>query len=122
MVEPSRLLDLSLTAVLELAEPYEHQKRSAVYFLISHDEVVYVGQSGDVECRLLMPRERKIDFDRVYILDCPADARLAVERHYILKFQPRHNRQQFRTPRARGDCADCAARKWSHYIDQIRSG
>lgn len=55
-----------------------------IYFLIKNNEVVYVGQSLDVERRIGQHRTgRKIDFDLVFIIACLPSELNQLEARYI---------------------------------------
>ncbi|MPY70858.1 MAG: helix-turn-helix domain-containing protein [Alphaproteobacteria bacterium] len=65
---------------------------SAVYFLCSAEEVVYVGKSTEVYERISNhAREGKRRFSRVFMLSCAPRDLDYLERRYIAKFQPRYN-------------------------------
>lgn len=65
---------------------------SGVYFLCDGDEVVYVGQSTFVICRIAehMREGRKI-FDSVFVLPCEKDQLLKTEEHWIIVLRPKYN-------------------------------
>ena len=63
---------------------------AGVYFLIRDGVVVYVGQSINVFQRLDEHRKKK-QFDRFYVLPCPAERLREVEMHYIKTFAPELN-------------------------------
>lgn len=62
-----------------------------VYFLIEGDEIVYVGQSVNINQRLLGHFPNK-EFSRVAILPVPPDRLEDVEREYINHLAPRYNK------------------------------
>jgi hypothetical protein len=64
---------------------------SFVYFLCVGDEVVYVGQTGDLQARLYGHNNR-FAFDAVYVLGVPQVERLAIEYYWIGKLRPKYNR------------------------------
>lgn len=68
-----------------------------VYFLLSGDSIVYVGQTVDFDARLARHRiaSRKV-FDRYAIIECAQRDLNVIEQHYIRKFQPLYNRTRGR--------------------------
>lgn len=61
-----------------------------VYFLFLNEQIVYVGQSGNVPIRVQQHTDK--EFNRVFYLTVPPDADiLAIEKHFILKFRPKYN-------------------------------
>jgi Bacteriophage lambda integrase, Arm DNA-binding domain/GIY-YIG catalytic domain len=65
---------------------------SGVYFLISKSQIMYVGKSADVEFRLGQHRaRRKIEFDSVFIIACPASEMARLEARYIRTLKPPFN-------------------------------
>lgn len=66
---------------------------SGVYFLINHDEIVYVGESRNVYARLdnhVLSEDKK--FDRFYVIHCPGTFRKRLESLYIQRFTPIYNK------------------------------
>lgn len=63
---------------------------SGVYFLIEDDEIVYVGQSGNVIARLQTHLLTK-KFNKIAILPCEEKERATIEAKYIHLFQPKLN-------------------------------
>lgn len=61
-----------------------------VYFLLSGDEIIYVGQSRNVYARVHDHR-RTVQFDRWAFIACDNDQLLELEKHYIDVFQPKLN-------------------------------
>jgi hypothetical protein len=60
-----------------------------IYFLISKGQILYVGKSTDVEFRLGQHRaRRKIEFDSVFIIECPATELARLEARYIRTLRP----------------------------------
>lgn len=62
---------------------------SGVYFLIKDGVVVYVGQSSNVEKRVLCHVDK--DFDRWRVIGCNDSKRLEYERRLIKYFKPKFN-------------------------------
>lgn len=79
---------LSRKAVIERSKPID--KISGVYFLIQDDEIVYVGQSKDVDSRILAHSADKV-FTRSYVLKAREEDLLWLEGMYIQKFRPKYN-------------------------------
>lgn len=81
--------DASVTDIMQMKKPI-HPKICGVYFLISHDLIVYVGQSKDVFHRLDWHKYRKV-FDSYSIIECLPRQLEMLELHFIVKFDPRDN-------------------------------
>lgn len=63
-----------------------------VYFLIKHQEVVYVGQSINVLSRLSRHRrDGLIDFDSFNVIPCHETELDELEQSYILAMMPLYN-------------------------------
>jgi hypothetical protein len=62
----------------------------AVYFLMSGDEIVYVGQTTNLYARIGSHREAKI-WDRILFLSVPRENLDATERYWIATLQPKYN-------------------------------
>lgn len=90
--------------ILEHSAPIE-TAASGVYFLISGDEIVYVGQSRNVHARIASHMTTKT-FDRVAVLRVAPDQLDFVESVYILALKPRLNGQP---PRNLAQLAEVAA-------------
>lgn len=67
------------------------RKLCGVYFLVSGDEVIYVGQSRDIASRV-ETHQRDKDFDAVAYIECDPAELNAVESDYIAQFSPRLNK------------------------------
>jgi hypothetical protein len=65
----------------------------AVYFLFLNEQIVYVGQSGNVHLRIQQHiKDREKQFNKVFYQPIPSDVDiLAVEKQYILHFRPKYN-------------------------------
>lgn len=84
------LLDASFIARKAMA----FDRICGVYFLLKGDVIVYVGQSVSIMTRLgEHKRDVGKDFDRVFVIECPAGNMTRMERMYIDKFKPIHNTQ-----------------------------
>ena len=62
-----------------------------VYFLLKHNEVVYVGQTKKGMSRPLVHKYDK-DFDEIYIMPCDEEMLDLVESEYIVKYSPLYNK------------------------------
>jgi predicted DNA-binding transcriptional regulator AlpA len=62
---------------------------SGVYFLVAGDEVVYVGQSLDIACRIAGHRDKK--YERVFALPCAPSMLNATEAAFIGLLKPSRN-------------------------------
>ncbi len=62
---------------------------SGVYFLVSKNEIIYVGQSVNVFSRISQHKDKK--FDRYVFIPCAVDALDKLESLYIHYLQPRMN-------------------------------
>lgn len=63
-----------------------------VYFLLRDDEIVYVGQSGNILYRIACHRhDGEKEFNRIFLIECPEAQMEHLERLYIAKFTPKYN-------------------------------
>lgn len=62
-----------------------------IYFLLFNNEVVYVGQTTNLDGRMADHRRHK-EFDRVLFMLVPVDQIFAIERYWIKKLDPPYNR------------------------------
>lgn len=64
-----------------------------VYFLFLNEEIVYIGQSGNVHLRISQHiKEKEKEFNKVFYQPVPPEMDLlAIEKYYILKFRPKYN-------------------------------
>lgn len=84
--------DYAPNSIVERSIPYKH--RVGVYFLIKDKEIVYVGQSIKVHCRLYEHyRGTKHQFDSVSVIETSSDALDFVESFYIHMLKPKGNRK-----------------------------
>ena len=65
-------------------------KVSAVYFLISNDEIIYVGQTKDM-CVRMLSHSRNKTFDSIKYLETEPKKLIELEEYYIIALQPRDN-------------------------------
>lgn len=78
--------------ILSLAQPYS--PCVGIYFLISEEKIVYVGQAMSCHVRIAAHstgREMKL-FDTFYIVECPVHKLDELEALYIRKFRPPLNK------------------------------
>lgn len=84
-----------------------------VYFLLESDEVIYVGQTNNINRRLLEHRRDGILFDRFWCFGgVPKMFIKEIENLYIKLFNPACNLRQF-TPLRKLMPFACPARYWS---------
>ena len=90
---PPPLVLRGLDGLCAVAEPHGI---SGVYFLVSGDDVVYVGQSVSVQSRVIQHGgdPTKV-FSRAFYLPCPRSELDAVEQRYIELLKPKYNRQGY---------------------------
>ncbi len=81
--------DADVGEIIQMKKPI-HPKLCGVYFLISHDLIVYVGQSKDISARLIFHKRVKA-FDSYSIIECLPEHLELLELHFIIKFDPRYN-------------------------------
>lgn len=62
-----------------------------IYFLLHNDNVVYVGQSSNVEKRIIQHRCSEKQFDSYRIIPCDEDLLLYYEKRWIKQFKPVYN-------------------------------
>ncbi len=84
-----------------------------VYFLFTHRELVYIGQSINIRSRIAGHQQNsKIDFDSVFFIEVDADKLIEIENDYIIRYDPKYNQTHFferelskirRTLRGKGD-------------------
>lgn len=87
--------------IVATAISMEPRKRG-IYFLILGAEIVYVGQSIDINARLFEHRRGHMSFSRWAWIECAAGSLDPIERAYIDAFLPKHN-QDSKTRAKRGD-------------------
>ncbi len=67
--------------------------KCGVYFLISGNEIVYVGQSVNIPSRIEQhKKDQQKTFDRYYYIECKVTELDVVEGRYIRKFMPKYNK------------------------------
>jgi len=67
-------------------------RTSGIYFLMDDSEVVYVGQSVDIESRVLIHvKEGRKRFQHYSFFECDIDDLNEMESYFIWYFQPRLN-------------------------------
>lgn len=67
--------------------------RCGVYFLISNDKIVYVGQSVNIPSRIEQHKKDPCkEFDRYHSIPCKVTELDLVESNYIRKFMPKFNK------------------------------
>ncbi len=67
-------------------------EKTGIYFLKNGDEVVYVGQSNDMETRIETHRRKgKIGFDGYDFEELPIEELNEKEAFFITKFNPKYN-------------------------------
>jgi hypothetical protein len=86
---PSPLAEIE-ARLKELPHLAEALTTCAVYFLMSGDEVVYVGQTTNLYARIGGHREDKV-WDRILFLPTPRKDLDATERHWIATLRPKYN-------------------------------
>lgn len=64
---------------------------SGIYFLLQNGKVVYVGQSTNVEKRLIQHRCSDKEFDSYRVMNCAHDLLLYYEKRWIKRFKPIYN-------------------------------
>ena len=69
---------------------------TGVYMLIDHGEIVYIGQSANIQQRINSHKKDK-QFDDVRIIDCNKIDRRIVERDLIHKHSPKYNKCQHKS-------------------------
>jgi hypothetical protein len=96
-----------------------------VYFLFLNEQIVYVGQSGNVYSRIKTHIEEGVKiFNRSFVQIIPPEINLlAVEKFYILKFRPKYNYEtnakSCDTPLSSEYVVKELANVWKGKIDQI---
>lgn len=70
-----------------ITNSFEIPSTSGIYFLISNDTIVYVGQSVNVLNRIRQHLADKF-FDKINIIQCPEKELIKLESFYIKKFNP----------------------------------
>lgn len=98
--------------------PFKKQRGfSAVYFLISAGEIIYVGQTVDLAFRIATHAKSK-EFDSYSYILVPDDQLSSAEADYIVKFRPRLNSQM---PLGGRYISEKEARKRVHFADLRRA-
>lgn len=73
-------------------QPY--RRRSAVYFLLNGDEVVYVGKTENLDGRIRAhERSNGKLFNSVWFRETPPELLAAVERAFIQQIGPKYNKR-----------------------------
>ena len=62
-----------------------------IYFLLSGEEVVYIGQTVNLHNRIKQHGYDK-DFDRVFEFKCEEGSADLVEKEFIQKYSPKYNK------------------------------
>lgn len=72
-------------------------RSSGIYFLISGEEVVYIGQSLNVYARLRHHngQRNKFEFDKFHYILCDANNLNELEKEYIHEFYPIYNVKKY---------------------------
>lgn len=81
--------DLNLPEIIEGKTDYK--STPCIYFLISDNEIVYVGQTQFLSGRLSRHGKDKT-FDSYYVYECKAEEMNDLECHFIIKFNPIYNK------------------------------
>src|SRR5258708_30571573 len=76
---------------LENCQLLQPPNYSGVYFLLRGEEIVYVGQSKNVACRIAAHINKKF-FDSILIMSVPLEALSSVETYWIGQLKPVLNR------------------------------
>jgi hypothetical protein len=87
---PDVLKGLSTFLLPLQIQSLKHASFSGVYFLCFENDVVYVGQSKDVSCRVGAHMGVK-EFDFAFCLRVPKSDLNFVESEFIMKLQPKYN-------------------------------
>ena len=69
----------------------EHKLTPGVYHLISNGEVIYVGQTINVECRI-SDHKTSYEFDSYAFFKCKTSDMSDLEAEHIVKFSPENNK------------------------------
>lgn len=64
---------------------------SGIYFLLQSGKVVYVGQSTNVEKRLISHKCSEKQFDSCRVINCANNLLLYYEKRWIKRFNPTYN-------------------------------
>lgn len=84
--------------------------RSCVYMLLNGDEVIYVGQSTDIGCRVSNHRRSlSMRFDAVKVHFCPVHLMASLELELIAKYNPKWNRSGANIKQSKGYKIDLVA-------------
>lgn len=83
------MLDLNLEYILD--NKVKHETKPCIYFLISENEIVYVGQTLSLPNRLIRHKKDK-EFDSYYAYECKEEVMTKLECYFIIKFNPRYNK------------------------------
>lgn len=69
----------------------ETKPKTAIYFLYLKNEIVYIGQSKNVEERVQSHKKRFI-FDSYSFIECDESELAKLEAELIFKYAPKHNK------------------------------
>ena len=90
MFIPYKILDEE--TIVEMSVPFK--RRCGIYFLISANKIVYIGQSADIYTRVSShKREGKKHFTRFAFIEAPIKKIGGLENAYKAKYKPKYNKQ-----------------------------
>ena len=76
--------------IVAMAQPYEPV--CGVYFLILGNDVVYIGQSINVHCRVAEHKKNGVAFDKWHFIECEKEWLSDLESAFIWQFSPSLNK------------------------------
>ena len=69
----------------------KHRKKTGVYFLLNEGEIVYIGQSTDMDSRCVIHERDKI-FDSTFYIECESRDMDLIESLMIHHYEPAENK------------------------------
>jgi hypothetical protein len=91
------MVDAPMSESHILAHSQRRMKFTGVYFLVMKNKIIYVGQSKDMQRRVMQHDKNGVDFDGFYYYPCEPTRAKFLEAFYINKFKPFLNRASERT-------------------------
>ena len=83
--------EFSYGDIVRNASMYKRVEESGIYFLISLDTIVYVGQTINLKNRLEQHWRSDKGWNRYFFVRCKKEDLNRMEAYYILKFRPKYN-------------------------------
>lgn len=80
-----------IITVLSMPVIWPQHRHSGIYFLLDDDEIVYVGQSKNIQARFENHTKSNKIFNRWFYIFCDIEDLNKTEAYYILMLRPKYN-------------------------------